>query len=150
MKQYLDTSAWIALTIKSHPLHRSARDWYDGEVLSPGDLLFCRSTEQSFLRLVTQRAVMAHCAIEPMTNDEAIAFMEEVYGDPAVGYAEEPPAMRSVWFRLAKRSTASPNLWMDAYLAAFAIAGRMRMVTFDRAFKQFAGLEVTVLGAAKK
>lgn len=39
-----------------------------------------------------------------------------------------------VWYRLADRSTASPRVWMDAYLAAFAIAARLTLLTFDRDF----------------
>jgi predicted nucleic acid-binding protein len=46
----------------------------------------------------------------------------------------------------AARGTASPKLWMDAYIAAFALAGRYRMVTTDAAFRQFRGLNLLVLG----
>ena len=35
---------------------------------------------------------------------------------------------------------------MDAYLAAFALAGRYSMVTTDAAFRQFRGLDLLVLG----
>jgi hypothetical protein len=31
----------------------------------------------------------------------------------------------------------APKLWMDAYLAAFAIAGGMRIVTLDKDFRNF-------------
>jgi uncharacterized protein len=34
---------------------------------------------------------------------------------------------------------------MDAYLAAFAIAGGHQLVTTDKAFKQFQGLDLLVL-----
>lgn len=40
---------------------------------------------------------------------------------------------------------ASPKVVMDAYLAAFAVAGGYRLVTLDRAFVQFKGLEQDVL-----
>jgi predicted nucleic acid-binding protein len=46
----------------------------------------------------------------------------------------------------AVRGTASPKLWMDAYLAAFALAGRYAMVTTDAAFRQFRGLDLLILG----
>ena len=35
---------------------------------------------------------------------------------------------------LATRPQASPRIWTDAYLAAFAIALGAEMVTFDRGF----------------
>jgi len=34
---------------------------------------------------------------------------------------------------------------MDAYLAAFALSGAHQLVTTDRAFKQFKGLDLLVL-----
>jgi predicted nucleic acid-binding protein len=37
-------------------------------------------------------------------------------------------------------------LWQDDYLAAFAIAGGLTLVTFDGGFSGFAGLELTLLG----
>jgi hypothetical protein len=37
---------------------------------------------------------------------------------------------------------ASPKLWMDSYLAAFAVAGGYRMVTIDGAYGQFRGLDL--------
>jgi len=38
---------------------------------------------------------------------------------------------------------------MDAYLAAFAIAGGLELVTFDQVFTNFAGLTPTILTAAR-
>ncbi|HEY5893043.1 MAG TPA: hypothetical protein VIT91_07410 [Chthoniobacterales bacterium] len=53
----------------------------------------------------------------------------------------------SLWRRLASCDTASPKVWMDAYLAAFAIAGGLRMVTLDHDFKAFVeqGLDLRLL-----
>ena len=50
---------------------------------------------------------------------------------------DEPPGLMPLWRRLAQRDTASPKLWMDAYLAAFAIASGVGLTTLDRDFKQF-------------
>jgi predicted nucleic acid-binding protein len=52
------------------------------------------------------------------------------------------------WRQLAVRETASPKLWMDAYLTAFAQDGGYRLVTFDAAFAQFGGLDLVLLGAS--
>jgi hypothetical protein len=37
---------------------------------------------------------------------------------------------------------------MDAYLAAFALAGGYRLVTIDAGFTQFAGLDLVLLGSS--
>jgi predicted nucleic acid-binding protein len=38
-----------------------------------------------------------------------------------------------------------PRLWTDAYLAAFAISARLRLVTFDKDYKSFPGLNLLLL-----
>ena len=38
--------------------------------------------------------------------------------------------------------------WMDAYLAAFAIAGGHQLITTDKGFKQFAELNPVILSRA--
>jgi predicted nucleic acid-binding protein len=43
----------------------------------------------------------------------------------------------ALWHRLAKRDTASPKVWMDAYLAAFAISSGLCFVTLDDDFKTY-------------
>jgi predicted nucleic acid-binding protein len=62
-----------------------------------------------------------------------------------VAWAEEPPGLEPIWKGLAGGSAASPKLWMDAYLAAFAMAGEYQLVTTDKAFKQFKSLDLLVL-----
>jgi predicted nucleic acid-binding protein len=46
---------------------------------------------------------------------------------------------------LALRDTASPKLWMDAWLAALAMGANLQLVTFDRGFTQFDGLNLLLL-----
>jgi predicted nucleic acid-binding protein len=60
----------------------------------------------------------------------------------------EPAGLEFHWKELALRDSASPKLWMDAYLAAFALAGGYQMVTTDTAFRQFSGLDLVLLGHA--
>lgn len=150
MKRLLDTSTWIALAVEAHAQHAAAPRWYDAEPLTAGDLLFCRATETSFLRLITQARVMNACGLVPLTNAEAVDYLENVYRDPALARADEPPATRALWLRLAAAPLVSPHVWMDAYLAAFAIALGAELVTFDRAFAGYAayGLTVRILEGA--
>jgi uncharacterized protein len=129
MKRLLDINTWIALTVESHPHHKSARRWYDEAALAPGDLMFCRPTGLGYLRLVSQAAVMNRCGAAPLSNSEAIEYLANVYRDPAVSHVDEPVATRNLWLELAPLPQPSPNLWMDAYLAAFAIA--LGLLSFD-------------------
>jgi predicted nucleic acid-binding protein len=83
----------------------------------------------------------------PLTNRQAWEAYEALLADDRIIFrAEEPVGLGPRWKDLALRDTASPKLWMDAYLAAFALAGGFRMVTTDAAFRQFAGLDLLLLG----
>src|SRR5881409_3859902 len=90
---------------------------------------FCR-------RLSERQAISGYCVVKRGSLvEERIAL-----------WADEPVGVERLWKELAVRGTASPKLWMDAYLAAFALAGRYSMVTTDAGFRQFRGLDLLVLG----
>jgi predicted nucleic acid-binding protein len=67
--------------------------------------------------------------------------------DDRISWIEELSGLEAIWKKFAGGSKASPKLWMDAYLAAFAIAGGHQLVTTDKAFKQFKGLDLLVLSS---
>ena len=52
-----------------------------------------------------------------------------------------------MWKKLCSGARPSPKLWMDAYLAAFAIAGGYRFTTTDQGFKQFKNLDLHLIEA---
>ena len=147
MRKILDTNMWIALTLEEHPQHAAARHWYEETPLTAGDLLFCRQTELSFLRLITQERAMVPCGINPLTNEEAATFLANVCRDSAVTLCAEPPGTRSLWLEMARTPWPSPNVWMDAYLAALTITLGAEMVTFDTGFHGYTerGLQLALL-----
>jgi predicted nucleic acid-binding protein len=63
-----------------------------------------------------------------------------------VFYAE-PIDLEQHLRRYTASGRVSPKLWQDAYLAAFARAAKLRLVTFDGGFQQFEGLHLTLLGS---
>lgn len=65
--------------------------------------------------------------------------------DRIVLRAEEPAGLEARWTQFALRDTASPKMWMDAYLAGFARAGGYRLLTTDAAVKKFEGLDLDLL-----
>ncbi|MGD9892847.1 MAG: hypothetical protein AB7R89_06445 [Dehalococcoidia bacterium] len=65
--------------------------------------------------------------------------------DRIILQAREPAGLERRWKQFAVRETASPKLWMDTYLAAFARTGGYRLVTTDAAFNQFVGLDRVLL-----
>ena len=65
--------------------------------------------------------------------------------DPRVAFAVEPADIENHWRTFTQHRSFSPQVWSDAYLAAFANAGKLQLVTFDKAFAQYAGLNCTIL-----
>jgi toxin-antitoxin system PIN domain toxin len=143
-----DSNVWLALALFEHAHHDAARGWFE-TVAKPGAVLFCRATRQAFLRLLTTAAVLAPYGIPPLTNQLAWSAYEALLADDRIVFqARAPAGLETRWRQLAVRDTASPKLWMDAYLAAFAQAGGYRMVTFDAAFAQFGGSDLVLLGTS--
>ena len=86
-------------------------------------------------------------AFHLLSNKAAWSVYEGFLADERIAWAEEPRGLERHWKKLSGGSKASPKLWMDAYLAAFALAGGYQLVTTDKAFKQFKGLDLLVLSS---
>ena len=142
----IDSNVWIALSFDSHPAHEAASDAIS---LASADrpAVFCRATQQSFLRLLSTTALARQYGEPAKTNDEALVMLDRFMASPLVTYKDEPGELFPLWRQLAGRSTPSPGVWMDAYLAAFAIASGLRIVSLDRGFASFenAGLNLLLL-----
>ena len=142
--ELVDTNVWLALTISTHELHTAAMAWLAAQG-GRGNVLVCRATQQSLLRLLTTDKVMKLYQLPAMTNAAAWEYYEKMRADPRVAWTAEPAGVEARWKSLTARPTASPKLWMDAYLAAFAMAGGHRLVTTDQVFAQFRDLHAVIL-----
>jgi toxin-antitoxin system PIN domain toxin len=143
MKHLCDSNVWLAIAVEQHAHHKLAAAWF--ESLGKTDFaLFCRATRISFLRILTQKIAPDFL---PLGNREAWLALDRLTSDEATGFAVEPEGLDHVWRQLSELATASPKRWMDAYLAAFAIAAGMRLVTFDSDFLNFKshGLDLILL-----
>jgi predicted nucleic acid-binding protein len=109
--------------------------------------LGCRTRLRALLPLLTTAAVLARFGHPPRTNVEAWRIYEAFLSDDRITFQNrEPLGVDARWKALTNRGSASPKLWMDAYLAAFAQAGDYQLVTTDAAFAQFDGLDLELLG----
>ncbi len=121
-----DVNVWIDLAAERHTLHRAARHWFSN--LQDQKLAFCRLTQLGFLRLLTNKHVMQE---EVMRPDEAWEAYRVLRLDRRIGYLAEPNELPEAWQAFTEGPLSSPNLWTDAFLCAFAHAGRLTLVTFD-------------------
>lgn len=145
MKAFMpDVNVWVALTIHGHGHHARATDWLQG-VKRQSLLYFTRPTQTGLLRLLTTQQVLAGYQLNAFTNRAAWQLAMDWIALDYVDFAAEPPRLEAPWAELASIAQASPKLWNDAYLAAFAVRSGFCLVTFDSGFKQFKGLDLLVL-----
>lgn len=141
-----DTNVWLAAIFPTHPFHPQAQQALQ-RATSAQPALWCRATQQSFLRLASTPTLLKAYGAEGMTNRDALIALDALQTLPQVKLLDEPTGAFSLWRNMAALDTASPKVWMDAYLAAFAIAAGLRMVALDRDFKNFVpqGLDLALL-----
>lgn len=140
-----DANVWIALIVSAHAHHRAVATWFDS-IDEPDAVRFCRATQRSTLRLLTTAAVHAPHGDPPLSNMDAWLIYQQAVSDDRIGtLISEPKGIEPVWHRLSARGTSSPKLWMDSYLAAFAITAGMTFVTIDKAFRQFRELDLHLI-----
>ena len=141
-----DTNVWLAAVFTTHPFHQPAQKRL--QQATPAEpAVFCRSTQQSFLRLASTPTLLKAYGATGFTNRDALVALGALVALPQVCEREEPPGTPALWHRLASHNTASPKVWMDAYLAAFAIGGGLGLVSPDQDFKNFVpnGLKLVLI-----
>jgi toxin-antitoxin system PIN domain toxin len=111
--------------------HLVAADWFD-TVNPDSRLLFCRFTQLGLLRLLTAEAVMSE---EVMNQTQAWRVYDQWLRDPRVDLMDEPPGLEARFRMMTRSRYPAPKDWADSYLAAFATAAQLTLVTFDRALK---------------
>ena len=127
-----DINVWVALTYDRHVHHVIARGWFEG--LEPtARLFFCRLTQLGLLRLLSAEAVMGPDQVQ--SQQEAWKTYDRWLEDERVELLDEPGGLEAHFRGLTRSAHAAPKDWADSYLAAFALASRLTVVTFDRAFQ---------------
>ncbi len=124
-----DINVWIALTIERHVHHIRATRWFES-IGGLGRLFFCRFTQLGLLRLLTLEAVMGQN--EVMAQAEAWKTYDRWLRDERIGFLDEPAEIEPPFRALTQSGQAAPKDWADSYLAAFAMAAQLTLVTFDR------------------
>jgi uncharacterized protein len=124
-----DVNVWLALNYPSHAHHEAADRWFESSDPAPV-LVFCRHTQLSLFRLLTTEAILGKDAISQGAC--WAVFDEWIFSGDAV-FAEEPAGLEAAFRLRTSTDSPSPKTWADAYLAAFAKAAILTLVTFDRA-----------------
>jgi toxin-antitoxin system PIN domain toxin len=136
----LDANVWLALAAEAHTHHHRAQAYWRSEAAPLA--AFCRVTQLAFLRHLTNKSIMGRQTLSPAAAWEKCG---EFLALPEVGLIGEPAGLDEQLGKFCDLGRTSPNLWTDAYLAAFAKCAGLRLVSFDRGFSKFAGLDLLVL-----
>ncbi len=138
-----DVNVWLATIVESHPHHPRAIAWWQGRVIGTDHTVYlCRATQLGLLRLLTNSRVMGARVCDA---GQAWDLVDAVAEQGLVGYLDEPASLEPTLRSLTAAHPRSPELWTDAYLAAFARTAGTRLTTFDRGFRRFAGLDLELL-----
>ncbi len=124
-----DVNIWVALTSNRHVHHALVNEWLQG--IESDQIAFCRISELDFLRLLTNAYVMGNDVLSPT---EAWNVYDEWRTDDRVIFLPERGEFTEHWQRLGRQIVGGPNVWTNAYLAAFALHANATVVTLDRKF----------------
>jgi predicted nucleic acid-binding protein len=102
----------MALLLENHVHRQAARLWWEA---ADATIAFTRFTELGVLRLLTTAAAMD---AKPLSINEAWRAYDRLFADERVVFMPEPPEVEKRFRQNARRRTASPKLWADAWLLA--------------------------------
>jgi len=136
---FLDANVWLALIWDRHEHSGMAHSWF--EHAAGERFLFCRFTQLTVLRLLTTPAVMGS---DVRTMKGAWDIWDQITLDDRVGFLSEPDDLEPGFRKHSRLAAASPKVWADAYLLAFAQAASLTLVTFDRALGKRAADRVII------
>ena len=118
----------MALLLEDHVHRGVALRWWETTWFEA--IAFSRFTQVSVLRLLTTAAVMND---RPLTMARAWSAYDRLFEDDRVALFPEPAGLDIAFREHASSRLASPQMWADAYLMAFARGHGGVLVSFDRA-----------------
>jgi len=136
----VDVNVWLALLAARHIHHDAAEQWFAS--LRAEEAGMCRIVQLAVVRLLGNNTIMGHDAV---AAGDAWNIIGQLLEDERVTFVPEPLGIDSILPKLFRYPVPTGKLVGDAYLAAFAISAARKMVTTDRGFSQFRGLEVALL-----
>ncbi|MFK5922676.1 MAG: PIN domain-containing protein [Verrucomicrobiota bacterium] len=135
-----DINVWLALSFSGHPHHQAALFWFNQQ--NARNCVFCRMTQQGYLRLSTNTKIFASDAL---SLPEAWDAYDLLLSDSRVFWQGEPAAIEGEWRKLTSDEFFPVKIWNDAFLAAFAKTASLQLVTFDKGFRRYSGLDFKLL-----
>lgn len=127
-----DINVWLAIVVERHIFNKTASAWWNED--QSDAIGVCRFTQLGLLRHLTNGATMKG---SPLSNKQAWNVFETLQTDERVRFFPEWPALDGLLKSYSDIDQPAPNLWGDAYLAAYAAVNGATLVTFDKGFARY-------------
>ena len=95
-----DTNVWLAAIFPTHPFHTTAQRALQ-QTTPAQPAVWCRSTQQSFLRLASTPTLHKAYGAERVINHDALLVQHALHALPQVVLREEPPGVSALWCQLS-------------------------------------------------
>jgi len=102
-------------------------------------IVICRVAQMGAIRLLTRTSIMGAGVL---TGAQAWGYLTQLFEDDRFVFENEPADFESSWQTICEWTPKGAKADTDSYLAAFAIAGSLSVVTFDSGMNRFPGLRV--------
>ena len=139
-KNLVDVNVVLALLVEGHQFHSAVVRWFD--TLEPADFGLCRIAQLGAVRLLANPSIMRDGVL---TAGDAWNLVVAFAEDERVEFIAEPERVDHFLSLYLSGSGASHNHIADSYLAALSRCTERQLITFDRGFRNFEGLDVRVL-----
>ena len=140
MGALVDVNVLVALMHARHVHSAPAVRWLAGQD-EVGVVAVCRVSQMGALRILTHPVPMK---TEVKSAPEFWDGWDRMIEDDRFVLVGEPSGLESAWRALTAALPRGKTAETDCYLAAFAIAGNHRLVSFDRGLRRFADLDLVV------
>ncbi len=142
MGALVDVNVLVALMHARHVQSAPAVHWVAGQE-EPGAIAICRVSQMGALRILTHPSAMKK---EVKSASEFWDGWQRLMDDDRFALVEEPAGLENKWRALTTALLRGKSVETDCYLAAFAIAGKHSLVSFDRGLRRFASLDLVIPG----
>jgi uncharacterized protein len=119
------------------PSHTAFRQWLEGVVYGESAFGLSDQALSGFLRIVTHPRVFD----PPTPLERALEFVEALRAQPNCVLISPGPRHWAIFAGLCRTADARGNLIPDAYLAAVAIESGSELISTDRDFSRFPGVQ---------
>jgi uncharacterized protein len=140
VKFLADVNVIFPLLVSRHQHRDKALEWF--ESTAAGDVALSRLARLGALRLLCNSHVMGPDVLQPASALDALQILE---ADERIVLLHEPDDLDETLKKFVTSCATTPNLWSDAYLASFASIAGLKLVSFDRGFSKFEGLDFLLL-----